>query len=240
MSAFGLTPLPPLVWTSFMYGPLLLSIAQDCWGWRDFKERFLEDQEWNCWKGKEYGWYQEEDIGCRALYCSNKQEYCYPKLQSGGKSRKYHHNPTFTQPWIICNSPIGIHPRTDWHESDKNLNFLDIRQLPVLNKLLWNTICRKNHCQSQGGLDDFQRWIKWFVYSTFHLFNLASTQLFLHRCNHLFTQHSKSRRCTCIDARSHRCVSSKIAQDIPLTIWKSEFRMMDMTAIRGCDSSYFT
>ena len=155
MSAFGLTPLPPLVWTSFMYGPLLLSIAQDCWGWRDFKERFLEDQEWNCWKGKEYGWYQEEDIGCRALYCSNKQEYCYPKLQSGGKSRKYHHNPTFTQPWIICNSPIGIHPRTDWHESDKNLDFLDIRQLPVLNKLLWNTICRKKSLP-------ISRWVRWF------------------------------------------------------------------------------
>ena len=134
---------------------LLLSIAQDCWGWRDFKERFLEDQEWNCWKGKEYGWYQEEDIGCRALYCSNKQEYCYPKLQSGGKSRKYHHNPTFTQPWIICNSPIGIHPRTDWHESDKNLNFLDIRQLPVLNKLLWNTICRKKSLP-------ISRWVRWF------------------------------------------------------------------------------
>ena len=117
--------------------------------------QFLEDQEWNCWKGKEYGWYQEEDIGCRALYCSNKQEYCYPKLQSGGKSRKYHHNPTFTQPWIICNSPIGIHPRTDWHESDKNLNFLDIRQLPVLNKLLWSTICRKKSLP-------ISRWVRWF------------------------------------------------------------------------------
>ena len=27
---FWANPPPPLVWTSFMYGPLLLSIAQDC------------------------------------------------------------------------------------------------------------------------------------------------------------------------------------------------------------------
>ena len=37
-------------------------------------------------------------IGGRAFYCSNQEEYCNPKLQSGSRSRKYHHNPTFTQP----------------------------------------------------------------------------------------------------------------------------------------------
>ena len=53
------------------------------------------------------------------------------------------------------------------------------------------------------------------------LFHFPSLQpcidaTFFHRCNHLFTQHSKSHWYSCIDARLHRCVSSKMTQNIPL------------------------
>ena len=69
---------------------------------------------------------------------------------------------------------------------------------PVLGKMLLNTICRKHHFQSLFGLDYFQRWIRWFVSSTFHLFNLASAQVWMRQND---TQHSKLHRCK----RLYRC-----------------------------------